>query len=432
MKGLVTRFFKSDLFKASFLNGIANLIKIITGLISNKVIAIYLGPMGVALLGQFQNFSAIILNLANFGINSGITKYTAEYKELKKNRNEIISTSFFIILIGALITSLIVFYGRNYFSEVILKSRSYNSIFLILSVSLIFFVLNSFFIAILNGYKEFKKIVIVNISSSIIGFIISVILVIKFGSYGALLSIILCQAIVFFVSYFVVKRFDWLNYKVLFFNFNIHIVKKLSNFSLMAVVSVLTVSLIQLQIRNYIIDYFTMQEAGYWQGVVRICDLYISFITTTLGVYFLPKLSELKSSKELNSEIKRGYLFILPVVIIASLFLYILRMKVILILYAPEFSPMERLFTFQIIGTVLKMASWLLAFLMLAKAMTKIYILTEIIFGLNYYFLTVIFINKYSLIGATYAYSLNYFLYLVTMIIIFRRILFYKMYLLKL
>jgi PST family polysaccharide transporter len=229
-----------------------------------------------------------------------------------------------------------------------------------------------------------------------------------------------------------VKRFDWLNYKVLFFNFNIHIVKKLSNFSLMAVVSVLTVSLIQLQIRNYIIDYFTMQEAGYWQGVVRICDLYISFITTTLGVYFLPKLSELKSSKELNSEIKRGYLFILPVVIIASLFLYILRMKVILILYAPEFSPMERLFTFQIIGTVLKMASWLLAFLMLAKAMTKIYILTEIIFGLNYYFLTVIFINKYSLIGATYAYSLNYFLYLVTMIIIFRRILFYKMYLLKL
>ena len=121
MKDRILRFLKTDLFKASFLNGIANIIKLGTGLISNKIVAVYLGPAGIALLGQFQNFSQMVMSLASVGINTGITKYTAEYNDNELNRKKILGTGFCMIIAGSIIASLVVFFGRNYFSDSILK-----------------------------------------------------------------------------------------------------------------------------------------------------------------------------------------------------------------------------------------------------------------------------------------------------------------------
>ena len=58
---------------------------------------------------------------------------------------------------------------------------------------------------------------------------------------------------------------------------------------------------------------------------------------------------------------------------------------------------------------------------MLAKAMTKIFIYTEIVFSTLFVLLSILFVNNFGLIGITYAFSLNYFLYLVVMIFIFRK-----------
>ena len=74
--------------------------------------------------------------------------------------------------------------------------------------------------------------------------------------------------------------------------------------------------------------------------------------------------------------------------------------------------------------TVFKAAGWLLGYLMLAKAMTKTYIISEIAFGLLYYFLTVVFVNKYGVIGVTYSYCLNAAIYLITMLVIFSKLMF--------
>ena len=106
--------------------------------------------------------------------------------------------------------------------------------------------------------------------------------------------------------------------------------------------------------------------------------------------------------------------------------MYILRDFIIDFLFTDDFKPMSELFFWQLLGNVFKIASWLIAFLMLAKAMTKIYIITEIIFGLSLYFGTIILTNKVGLIGATIAYCLNYFMYFIVMIIIFRKTLFVK------
>ncbi|MEL6948786.1 MAG: DegT/DnrJ/EryC1/StrS family aminotransferase [Pseudomonadota bacterium] len=55
--------------------------KMLTLLGLNKILAIYVGPAGYAVLGQFQNAVQMITTLASGAINTGVTKYTAEYGE---------------------------------------------------------------------------------------------------------------------------------------------------------------------------------------------------------------------------------------------------------------------------------------------------------------------------------------------------------------
>ena len=54
--------------------------KLSSALVINKVIAIFAGPSGLAIVGQLQNAVLIINTFAQGGINSGLTKYTAEYR----------------------------------------------------------------------------------------------------------------------------------------------------------------------------------------------------------------------------------------------------------------------------------------------------------------------------------------------------------------
>ena len=79
-KSFISRVLKADIVKVFSLTSISTLVKMCTGLVSVKIVASIIGPAGVALVGQLNNFSTIALSLATGGINSGIPKYIAEYK----------------------------------------------------------------------------------------------------------------------------------------------------------------------------------------------------------------------------------------------------------------------------------------------------------------------------------------------------------------
>ena len=104
----------------------------------------------------------------------------------------------------------------------------------------------------------------------------------------------------------------------------------------------------------------------------KLSSMYLMVITSSLGIYFLPKLSELKTDKELRKEILKAYKIILPILIVGLIFIYFLRAFVVGILFSSDFSPMISLFGYQLIGDFFKIAAWILAFNMVAKSMTKI------------------------------------------------------------
>ncbi len=408
------------LIKTSVLTGISTVIKLVSAFVINKVIALYIGPAGLAIVGQLQNFTSLITTFSNGAISSGIVKYTAEYQDIEEKK-KIFSSSIVISLICSLIISIVLFGFSDYLSELILKDIQYSSVFLVFGATIFLFALNMVLISILNGQKEIKKYVLVNIAGSIFSLVFTSILIMQLNLMGALYAMVLNQSVMFFVTLAFVIKSSWFKLEYFKQGLDKESLSKLSKYSLMAIVSALTVPVSHLIIREYIGENLGWDSAGYWQGIWYISTMYLMLVTTTLGVYYLPRLSEIQDNKELRKEIFGGYKIIMPIVILASLIIFLLKEYVILIAFSKDFMPMIDLFAWQLMGDVIKIASWLLAYLMLAKAMTKVFIYTEILFSALFVVLSVLFVDKFGLVGITYAYSLNYFLYLIMMILIFRK-----------
>lgn len=412
-----------NLIKTTFFSGIITLIRISSGFVANKVIAIYTGPGGVAIVGAFSNLISIVLTFANGAINTGVVKYTAEYEESNDKLKLLFSTSFKISLYCSGFVGMLLFFFGAFFSSWIFNTHLYDNPIRVLGTTTVFYSLNSLLISILNGKKQIKTYTIVNTVGSIIGLVFSLILVYFFKIDGALYALVLSQSIVFFVTLFLITKMQWFSLDYFKQKMNLEIIKKLSHYSLMAIVTALTVPVSQIVLRNMLISTHGIQFAGLWQGMMRISDGYLMILTTALATYYLPKLSSLHTNIELRSEILNGYKLILPIVFLSSLLIYILRFFIIELLYTPDFSLMSDLFLYQLVGDFFKMASWILGYLIVAKSMTKIYIITEISSTLSYIILGYVCVDYFGIKGISIAFAINYFLYFITMIVLFRKLL---------
>ena len=81
------------LLRTSVLSGFSNALRILLALVLNKVYAVYVGPAGLAVLGQFQNLIGIASGMCAGGITSGVVKYTAEFRNDPEQRSRLFSTA---------------------------------------------------------------------------------------------------------------------------------------------------------------------------------------------------------------------------------------------------------------------------------------------------------------------------------------------------
>ncbi|MBS9784585.1 MAG: O-antigen translocase [Oceanivirga sp.] len=409
-----------NLIKTSVLTGISTIIKVGVVFVINKIIALYAGPSGLAIIGQLQNFMSTVTTFSNGAIINGVVKYTAEYQTIEE-KQKIFSTSIIISLICSSIISIGLFVFSDYLSVIILKDSQYSSIFIVFALTIFLFALNTVLMAILNGQKEIKKYILVNIASSLFSLVFTSFLIMQLNLLGALYALVVNQSVIFFVTLSFVLKSSWFKFEYFKQGIDKDSLVKLSKYSLMAITSALLVPTTQLIIRNHIGENLGWDEAGYWQGVWYISSMYLMVVTTSLSVYYLPRLSEITDNSELKKEIFSGYKIILPIVITMSLVIYLLKEYAVFIAFSDKFMPMLALFKWQLVGDVLKIASWLLAYLTLAKAMTKVFVYTEIGFSLLNIVLSIVFVNQFGLVGITYAYALLYLIYLITMSLIFRK-----------
>ncbi|OLQ89952.1 hypothetical protein BIY21_14065 [Vibrio ponticus] len=407
-----------NLLKTSMLSGVSTFIRIACGLIITKTIAVFSGPSGVAVIGQLQNVINISMLICGDFLKTAVTKYTAEYEDAR--RYKIWSAGVKIVFILCVVFFVVFYFFSNEISKILLGEVSYAFVFRALAFSLPFFVINSFILAILNGMKEIKMYIFLNISLSVVSLFLVVFLSYSYGLNGALLAYATNQSVVCFITIFFVRKQKWFSTKYFQYKPELAQYKSLFGFALLTFTSIAASNSSILFIRNYLIDSLSPNAAGNWQAIWALSQVVLSLITTSLSTYLLPTLSKINNKKEITRELYDAVKIIMPLTICMTMIMYLLRDYIILVLYTNEFDKLRDLFLFQMIGINIKVFGWLFGYVLVAKGMIKYTVSTEILFSLLWCFLTVVFVGELGLNGVLYSFLITVIMHAITMCALFR------------
>lgn len=413
-----------NLIKTSLLNAIAVVIKMLTLFGINKVLAVYVGPSGYAVIGQFQNAVQMMTTLGAGAINTGVTKYTAEYHYDQDSQYKVWRTAGTVSVLCSAIMAVFIALFNKELASYFIGDVKYGRVFVCFALAIVFFALNTLFLAVLNGKKEILYYVFANIAGSLCSALVTSILSIYYGLYGALVALSIYQSVSFFATLAICYKVPWFKIGLFWGGVDKVILIKLSKYVAMALVSAICVPISHILIRHHMIDVFGADYAGYWEAMWRLSSAYLMLVTSTLAVYFLPRLSELKKGADIQREIISGYKLILPLTACCGVFIFLFRDFIIALLFTPDFSPMRDLFAWQMFGDSLKIGAWMLAYVMLGQAMVKPFIIAEVLSTALFVLLTYVFTHMYGFEGVAVAHAVNYLLYGVGLSLVLRKYLF--------
>ena len=412
---------QQPLFKITSLNSVHILLKLVFGFITSKALAIFVGANGMAYVGNFRAFLNVVENFSLLGIQNAIVKYVAEYQHDKPKLKSVLATFGLFLLTSSIVISLVLIFGANYLSkEIFHHSEIYSFVFYVLAIVFPLYVFSTFCISVVNGFQEYKKVIYIQIISSSIALLFSVFLIYYYNTFGALISLVLAPVFVFFVSLFYLRNVISFSDVFSFQSFDFLVVKNLSEYVLMALVSGVIGSFVLLEIRTDVIEITGLKNAGIYEGLQRISSYYLLFISSIMAIYFYPKLAEQNSN---TKAIILNYLkTIIPVFAIGLGLIYVLRKFIIQTLFSTEFETMESLFLWQLVGDLLKAVSLIFGTILIATKQTKAFIITEIISLFIMYYSTNWMLHAIGIDGIVIAHTFTYFMYLLVLVIYFRKV----------
>ena len=401
-----------SLVRTSFWNGIAVAVRVGAGLVLNKILAVYVGPAGYATMGQFQNAMSVAMTFATGAVSTGVTKITAEHFDDAERQRALWRTAGTVVIGAALISAAFIVAFRRPLARTMLNDEALSGTFIWLAASLTFISLNALLLAIFNGKKDVRRYVVSNIAGSILALGVIGALTWRYGLYGALVALSVYQGVTFFVTVQQALSAPWFSLRCLVGPIDRAHLKSLGHFMVMAATSAAAVPLSQTLIRQHLGTEIGWDFAGYWDAMWRISTIYLTLVTTTLTLYWLPRIAEIRTWPELRAEIWQTYRLVLPLVIMAAVGLFLARDIVIQLLFTPKFAQMRELFAWQLAGDVVKIASWIVAFVMVGKGLTKTFVMTEIAAAVMFVGYTVIFVRFTGFNGVSIAHFSTYLSYL--------------------
>jgi len=410
-----------NIVRAGFYSSIATAARLLTGLVVIKLVAWLAGPEGVGKLGQFMSLMSLLAVLAGGGISAGVVKYVAEYRHDAQKLSRLLAAALWYALIASCLMGCAALLLSKQLSLWLLGDVRYENLIRLLAIAQLGIALANYILAVINGFMDVRRLAFIQVLGSALSVVTAVGLSHWLHLYGVLLALVVGQLLLLVVGLPVWRRSPYFQRSMLRMHFDREMGAKLAAFSVMTLTSALLPPLINIAVRNHLALQFGWEQVGYWQAVSKVSDAYLLFLTTAINIYYLPKLASTHERASLAAELRNAYRILLPAVVLLAALVYALRDWVTRMLFSADFSAANGLYGPQLLGDVIKIASFMLSYLMLAKAMTRLFVISECVFALSYLALVYVFTASFGVIGAMYAFAVNYLFYLVFNVVVARR-----------
>lgn len=420
MKKVIKYINTNVLFKVAHLNSATIVTKIIAGILTSKAIAIFIGVEGMALIGNIRNFLSAAQSISILGFYNGAVKAIAKFKDDSLKLSETLSTSYYLGFFSTIVVSFFCYYNAEWINDILfLSNYNFAYVIKIMALALPFYSLNMMSFAIMNGFSNYRMLLIINIIGQILGLLVTLLLIYLHHIDGAMISAVVAPSLIFLITLVGIVNRRNLSSFIRVDRINLHILKSFGPYAAMALVSAIALPLISICIRNYIISEVGIMEAGYWEAMNRISNYYLMFITSIITLYIVPRFSKIETKSEFKAEIFGFYKSIIPVFGLALIILYLLKPLVVLLILNEDFQPVEDLFLWQLLGDFVKVLSIVIAYQFLAKKMFTHFIIIEIFLVVVLYFSSIYLIDEYGVKGAVIGHFVSYLMHYGIVMLIF-------------
>jgi PST family polysaccharide transporter len=187
--------------------------------------------------------------------------------------------------------------------------------------------------------------------------------------------------------------------------------------------SALMVAAIAYVVRVMIAHSQGVDAAGIFQSATALSGVYCGFILSAMGADFLPRVSAVAQddatcNRLVNEQAEVGLLLAFPGICATLAF----SPLIVSVLYSPQFGLATDVLRWQVLGVFLRVASWPMGYLLLAKGKAQLYFWTELSYNLLYAGLIWICVRLWALPGAGVAFFGLYIYYCVLMCVVTRRL----------
>ena len=395
-------------------------IKFLVGFVLTKLFAILLGPSGIAVLGNMKSVMQILMSSASFGMQRGIIRFTSEFREQRHAFQKLLGTLHIIYGSIALVIAVVLFFLSDYLANVILQDDKYAWLFQILAIIVPFQGFHVLYFSVLQGLDNYKKVVWVELVMIFCNLIFVGVSTFKFGLTGALFSVACMPVFYFFISVVFLKS-DIPNFKIAWSSST---AKNLFLYALMTLFSGIAFPLLFILIRNHISSVLGIDEVGYWEAVNQFSFFYFILLNSVMLMYVLPKITAQTDNVFYRSQVVEYVKKIMPLFAVFLIVLFLLRKYAILVLLSPEFTSIETLFGWQLLGDFFRAMTLIFSIYFHARRLAIPYITIDALLIVLLFTLTTVFVDSYGLIGAVKAHFISYFIYFIVTVFWLRKTLF--------
>jgi antigen flippase len=400
----------SEILKSSVVIGGSSVISLFITMLRTKAIAMILGPAGFGLMGLYISVADLTRSIAEMGINSSGVRQIAEAvgsadsQKIAQTVTILRRTAIALGLIGA---ALLLGFAAE-ISRITFGTLRYTSAIRLLSLAVFLRLVADGQGALIQGVRRLGDLAKINILSAIFGTLAAVPLVYWLGEDGVALSLVAVAATAALTSWHYshkvsIDRPEWAPSQA---RNEIYALLRTGMAFMASGFLVMGTSYV---VRLIIIRYDGMSAAGLYQAAWTIGGIYVGFILQAMGADFYPRLVALASDHErcnrtVNEQTQIGILIAVPGVLATIC----LAPLVIVLIYSREFLGAVDVLRWVCLGMGIRIVSWPIGFIVVAKGRQTIFFLTELAWTVVSLLLAWWSVATFGLAGAGIAFFLSY------------------------
>jgi PST family polysaccharide transporter len=402
-----------QILKSTALIGSSTVLNTVFGIVRKKVMAVLLGPAGIGLFGDYGSISDLVRTVAGMGVNMSGVRQIAEAVGTGDTNHiaRTVTTLRRVALYSGTLGSLLLLIFRRQVSLLMFGNDQHAGSVALLALAVFFADVSAGQGALVQGMRRITDLARLNVLGAFFGTLFSIPIIYFWGERGVVPSIVCVAATGIITSWWYARKIRVdrvpLTWKQIFVEASA-LLKLGVIFMASGAMTMGAATLIRIILTRKM----GLEDAGHYQAAWEFGGYYVAFILQAMGADFYPRLTAVANNNTecnrlVNEQAEVGVLLAGPGIIATLTFTPI----VINLFYSAQFGPAVELLRWFSLGMILRVASWPMGFILVARGERGFFFWSELLSNLLYVALVWACVHVFGLRGAGIAFFGNYVAY---------------------